>query len=64
VARLPGLERVEVQVQYHDGRAVVQSSRESLVAGLGAAMGRLKRWVEEDRPEIKCSVRAVGAAHR
>jgi hypothetical protein len=67
VARFPGLERVEVQVEYHDGRARTgrartESARVELVGKLGAAMGRLKHWVEEDRPGITCVVRAVGAA--
>jgi hypothetical protein len=62
--QMPRLESVWVEVRYHDRRAVVGGSeRVDLIAKLGAAMGRLKRMIEDERPGIECTVRAVGAAH-
>jgi hypothetical protein len=59
---LPGLERVEVVVTYSDPTYIsrVGISRGGLIVGLGV---RLKGWVDEGRPGIKCVIKAVGVTY-
>jgi hypothetical protein len=48
--RLPGLECVGVEVGYPDGCVVMGNTRIEFMGNLGAAMGRLKRMIEDETP--------------
>jgi hypothetical protein len=62
--RLPGLKTVQIEIRYGDRLPYrADAWKSELVGKLGPAMGKLKRWIEEERPGVECTVRAVEPAH-